>query len=528
MKLSISNSTETRRTAQGAPRTQSRVVRNVLSNWGGYLFSVILTFFLSPFVVNHLGATAYGVWILLVSLTGYLGLLDLGVRGAVTRYVAKFYAREEHNDAGGIVSSALGIFAVAGIVAMTISIGLATFALSHFRISSEYQSAARLVVPLAGATVAVSLLGGVFGGVLAGLQRFDLLNGIEVGMSGLRAIAIVWSLKSGYGIRALALIQFCSSLASTVTYVLLGRRLYPHLRVHMADINRKRLQLIFYFSAYSFLLQIFASLILYTDAVVISLYLPVSLVTFFAIGGNLISYARALVAGISQLMTPLASSLQAGGDEEGLRRALLDGTRYGTCLMMPICLTFMLRGSTFIGLWMGSQYADLSGRVLWVLAFSGLFSAGIQVAWGIILGLGRHRALVPVSLVEALANLGLSIFLVQRSGVVGVAWGTTLPNVLVCLLFWPVYLNRSLDVPLGKFCWNTWLRPGIALVPFGLASYVLDRWWTAQNLLAFLAQVALALPLAAIGVWFLCIPERDRRAYSIQARTFIRGAFSQV
>src|SRR2546427_3011707 len=60
-------------------------LRNVLSNWGAFAFAAVVNFALAPVVVHALGDTAYGVWSLLVSLTGYLGLLDLGVRGAVTR-----------------------------------------------------------------------------------------------------------------------------------------------------------------------------------------------------------------------------------------------------------------------------------------------------------------------------------------------------------------------------------------------------------------------------------------------------------
>jgi hypothetical protein len=33
---------------------------------------------MSPFIVHHLGTSAYGMWVLVGSLTGYLGLLNLG------------------------------------------------------------------------------------------------------------------------------------------------------------------------------------------------------------------------------------------------------------------------------------------------------------------------------------------------------------------------------------------------------------------------------------------------------------------
>ncbi len=66
-----------------------RIAQNVLSNWFALGVTTVVGFFLSPFVVHHLGNLAYGVWVIIASLVSYMGLMDLGLRGAVTRYVSK-------------------------------------------------------------------------------------------------------------------------------------------------------------------------------------------------------------------------------------------------------------------------------------------------------------------------------------------------------------------------------------------------------------------------------------------------------
>src|SRR5450755_2807636 len=60
------------------------IVQNVLSNWLALAVTTVVGFFLSPFVVHRLGNLAYGVWVIIGSLVSYMGLLDLGLRGAVT------------------------------------------------------------------------------------------------------------------------------------------------------------------------------------------------------------------------------------------------------------------------------------------------------------------------------------------------------------------------------------------------------------------------------------------------------------
>ncbi len=519
-------------TIAGPRSTQPRfrkpgVVRNVLSNWGSYAVAMGVNFFLSPYVVRHLGNTGYGVWTLILSLTGYLGLLDLGVRGAVTRYIARFHTQADHDKAGNVASSAMIIFSSAGLLAILSSLILAVFVVGRLNIPSQYLMAARIVLLLTGLSVAVSLVNGVYGGIAVGLQRFDLTNSIEVTINVLRAAAIVVALHLGSGIVTLASIQLGFTLARWIANIALTRHLYPELRIRLASADRAGMNLIFSFGLFSFLLHVSTSLIYASDNVVIGAYLPVTAVTFYVIGGNLIEYTRTLVSGISQTMTPLASSIEAKEDETQLQRIVLFGSRAGTMVMLPIAVTFMLRGSSFIGLWMGWQYAELSGRVLSVLSITLLFWAANTITAGILLGLSKHKPIVPVMLAEGLCNLALSIVWVKSMGILGVAWGTVVPSLCTNLLFWPWYTRRTLGIHPLAFLMSAWVRPAIAIVPFVLASYAIERFWPASHLILYFIQVALLLPIAIAGYWAVCLNQTQRKDYSRKLTQSVERAFAR-
>jgi O-antigen/teichoic acid export membrane protein len=489
-------------------------VGNVLSNWAGTIFNAVVGFLLSPFVVHHLGNSAYGTWILLGSLTGYLGLLDLGVRGAVTRYVAGFYARSNHESTNRVVSSALIIFVTAGTAAICLSLLIAVLAIASFKIPPAYQFQARVVVILMGANVAVSLVGGVFGGVLVGLQRFDLANLIEICSTVCRTFAIVVALTAGKGLITMGLIQLATAAGTALAYAWTDLQQYPELSVSFDKADRQNFALILSFSLYSFLLQISVSLIYCTDSLVIGHFLPVSAVAFFAIAGSLIGYTRMLVSDISTTMTPLASAMEACGKGNDLQQALLRGARYTTLVTLPIILTLIIRGESFIRLWMGSEYARLSGQVLWVLALAAVFSAGNQVAASTMLGISRHRVIVPVALGEAATNLALSIWFVHHLGIIGVSWGTTIPNLAVSFFFWPWYVHRTLGISSWEYAVSTWARPIASMVPFALCTYVIERHSLPVNLAFFFLQVAAVLPMALLGAWFLGVGPIDKQIFS--------------
>jgi O-antigen/teichoic acid export membrane protein len=489
-------------------------VRNVLSNWGAFVFNAVVGFLMSPVLVHGLGDAAYGVWVLLVSMVGYLGLLDMGVRGAVTRFVARFYSGEDHQSAGRLTSTAVTLFVSAALLVVLVSAGLSFVVDRAFHIPPALVPTARVVVVLCGLNIAVSLVAGIFGGIVAGMQRFDYNNGIEIAVGAVRALAIVGGLRAGWGLIGLACIQLAASVARGLATAGLARRLYPQLVIAVNHWDRRYMRTIVTYGLTSSLLQAMGSLVLYSDSLVIGALLPVGMVTFFAVGSSLIEYARSFVSGISYTVMPMASALEAKGEAAKLERALVSGARIATLVVLPMVFTFMLRGEHFIRLWMGPEYGALSGQVLWVLSLALWAVSGYQIITVTMLGVGKHTGLIPGFAVEAVCNLALSIALVPSLGIIGSAWGTTIPRLAASLLFAPWYVRRTFGIPMRSLWLAVWVRPSFAMVPFAAATYALERLWPTESIVLFFAQVALALPVAAIGAWLLCLAPPERQAFA--------------
>src|SRR5262249_24760143 len=95
---------------KGAKRpalTGGQLAYGVVVNWAGCVVSLGVGFFLSPFVVYRLGSVAYGIWTIVNSMISYMVLLNLGLRGAVVRFVSRNHARGEHVESSRAISAAL-------------------------------------------------------------------------------------------------------------------------------------------------------------------------------------------------------------------------------------------------------------------------------------------------------------------------------------------------------------------------------------------------------------------------------------
>lgn len=493
--------------------------RNIVANWSAFLFAAGVSFFLSPFIVHNLGNDAYGLWVLLGSLVGYLGLLDFGVRGAVTRYIAQHHATDSSQESTRLVSAGIVLFGSLGLIAIFCAGALAVLAPLVFNLPESLVHEARVIILIGGLNVAVALIGGVFGGIVAGLQRFDVGSGIGIFMTAIRAGLIILALKSGYGLIALTLIQLLSSLSEGGAAWLATRRLYPQLKVRFEGPLRPYMRRLLSFGLFSSLIHVSGVLIYYSNTVVIAGFLPIGLVTFFAIAASLCEYARNVVSGVSTVLMPRVSALNALGGEK-VERAVIGAGRIATLITAPIVVTFWWRGESFINLWMGSEYGVTSSEVLRVLAAVVLLGGARSIAVSTIMGVNQYRFLAPIILLEGVANLILSLILVGFLGLVGVALGTLIPSMITTLGYIPRLLSKSTGVRIETFYRDAWGIPLLACIPFAIGTLLVEQHFPANNLAIFFGQVFMLLPLIPVTLLaFLPSMEKDSIFASIRRLT---------
>src|ERR1051326_7753383 len=155
------------------------ILRNIWSSWMGYAVTMVVGFLLAPFVVHRLGNTGYGIWTLILSLTGYTGLLDLGIRSSVGRFVARYIALNDARNVNRTINTAMAMLGGGGTLALIATIIMIS-GFGRFKVDPGFQASARLALLIAGLNVSVGLPFGVFSGVLLSLERFDVQSRITI------------------------------------------------------------------------------------------------------------------------------------------------------------------------------------------------------------------------------------------------------------------------------------------------------------------------------------------------------------
>jgi O-antigen/teichoic acid export membrane protein len=460
-------------------------------------------FFLAPFIVHSLGVVAYGVWVLAISSVSYLSLLDLGMRSSVLRFVSKGHTKGDHTGASDAVSAALWVRVQISAIVLLLCGVLALNFDRVFHVPAELATDARTAVMIIGVTMAFSMTIGVFGGVLSALNRYDLNSTVVLVQLAIRVTGVVTVLRTGHGIVAIALCELGATLVGDSLLIVFTRRIYPELRVRIRNPNREVLKQLWSYSFYAFLITVAVQLVYQTDNLVVGAFVSTSAVTFYSIGNSLCRYTDQLVGAMTLTFVPAASTYEAAGDTVRLSGLYRNGTRAMMSISLPILVTLMTRGRTFIGLWMGPQYVEKSGTVLIILATALFFSLSNNTAGAIAYGIEKHKMMAKWAILEAISNLTLSITLAHWYGIYGVALGTLIPSLFVHLILWPIFFSRLLGMGSARKVWEVWIPMFLAAIPFAVASYAANKYLPPANMAIFFLQTAALLPIFLVTVGFI-------------------------
>jgi len=498
-----------------------RLVRNISSNWVGYAVQVVVGFFLTPFVILSLGETRYGVWTLVVGLTGYYGLLDLGVASGMTQYLTRYVAAKDIDKLNTSASTGFVALSCIGFLVFVGSLIIALSASWLFRIQAASPVEVTWVLAITGTSVAMQFMFFTYSAVFTAVQRFDLSNAIGISTRILSAVATVICLKAGYGLVGLSLVVAGTNLLDYLIRWRVALRLLPAMKISLKLVNRESFREVMTFGTWNFVTASSDRLISYTDGLVIAAFMPVAAVAPFAIAANLRSYFDEIFVRIEFVFFPAVTELDARGDQAGLRQVYLVSSK------------FMLLGSIFLGsigiflardffrLWIGSSFAEPMGHpsvatIFYLLLVGSMISVAQRIGYQVLLGTRRVKLLALLFAAEGTCNLVISLALVPSYGLIGVALGTLIPALLFQGFVQPLFVCQSLQISLSTYCQQVLMRPALLMATLAPLFVLARPLFPSDDWASFLFTTAAMFSLASPLVLLIGFTKSERASLLIR------------
>lgn len=495
----------------------NKTIGNALSGVVGFAWPILLALVCMPYIVHKLGNEAYGVLALVTSVLGFFAFLDLGVTNASVKYMAEAYAQGDLEKINKIVGSSLVVYLIAGGTgACVIALMTNTLVQKILKIPPGYIADSTFAFYIASCGFLLNMVLGVFAAVPKAVQRYDVATKVNIVVSTSLTLLTVLTLYLGYGLREVVILNFLSSLASLVIYMLVAKSLVRDISIRLS-LDPATFRKLFSFGAYSLLVMISSTVLFQLDRLMIGTFAGAAQVAFYVVPASIALRIHGFIASIMGVVFPLCSELHATGQQGKLRELYLKASKYSFILGLSIAVPVVVLSSQIMKFWMGSEFAAKSSLVLAALSVSSLFASLTVIPSFLLDGIGKPRVNAFFAVQSAVMNIVLCLLLIPRYGVNGAAFAGLASGPLVA--FYLVIVDRKvLHIGLLRIFAEIWVRP--------LAAAMLQGVLTAFLVASFISGVATLILGVAVSVglfymaafWFKALSKED----IMQFRQFVQ------
>lgn len=486
-----------------------RLALNTVSNLGTLFLKLGITFVMTPALIKNMGNYDYGLWEMVGAIIGYMGILDLGIRPAVSRFAARYIALQDTNALTRLYATAWYFLLAVGVVLAAIMLFWGVF-WPHTLAQHENETGRYTIwLLIIAAQLLITFPSYVAESFMEAYQEYYLKNNITIVNSVLGAVAVLYFITPENALILLAAVN-CAGIITKylflVWYVQYKRRFLSFKRRYY---SLEQLKELLRFSLKTVVQGLASRMENATDTLLIGFFLGPALVPLYSVPANLVNYIRLIAMNMTHVFMPYFSSLTASGEHKKVINVYIFGSKLTIAALMVLVIGVLLLGETFLHLWVGGEIADAAGDILWILvAFSALPMLN-PFANRYLTAIDRHGFFAKWAPVSAVANVCLSMLLVGSMGIQGVALGSLIPS----LVFQPivlVYCCKHLEISVLTYLRGALLPLLLPSIAMAVTIILLSHYWTINNY-AVLLVVAAAGSVAFLLTGLLFAFNRQER-----------------
>lgn len=463
-------------------------------------------------IVRGFGVERFGLLTLAWAVIGYFSLFDLGIGRAITQLMAERLGNSPARDVSKLVWTGLFMMSIFSLVgALVIAVLAPWFASSVLKVSPLLKDEATWAFIMLALAIPAVVLSAGLAGVLAALQRFDLINVLRIPMGMMIFLVPV------------AILPFSESMAHVCAGLMLVRvvflffhavtcfRVFPPMWTHKG-IARSEISGLLNFGGWMTVTNVIGPLMVYMDRFVIGAVLTISAVAYYVTPYEMVTRLWAIPAALVAVLFPAFAATKASGSSHATALYSMGG-RAILGMLAPIVLVLVIFAEEGLRLWLGGVFAQKSAAVLQWLAIGVFLNGYAQVPFAFIQGIGRADITAKLHLLELPVYIAMMFWLLNMHGIVGVAIAWSLRSAMDAALLTLLAHGLSKDIVAA----SRQIFPMLA-VPLTLFAIAMML----DGMTAKLVFTGLAFSLLIVfGFYFVVMPE-EKTAIRKAAWRFIR------
>ena len=416
-----------------------------------------------PFLISKLGQSEYGLYSLVASIIGYLGVLDLGFGNAIVVHTAKYRALEDKENEQILHGMFHLIYICIGVIAGLAGVIISFFTESIFGGSMTPEDVAkmRIMLLILSFNIFLTFAFSIYSSIITASEAFVFQKTLAILSTIAKPLLMIPILLIGYKSIALCIvITIVNIVILFANYLFCKRKL--KVSVKFRGFNWKMFRKVFSYSFYVFLAQIVDQINWSADQTILGVVSGTIAVSVYSAAAQINTMFINLSTAISGVMLPKISKMVAKkADGRALSDELIKVGRIQFLVVFLVTSGFILVGKEFIRMWLGEGF-DESYIVTLLLILPMVVPLIQNVGLSILQAKNKFKFRAIITLVMAGLNILLSIFLAKMYGASGAAVGTTISLVICNMVIMNIYYWKNIGLDIFRF----WKNIVVMLIKF--------------------------------------------------------------
>ena len=453
--------------------TSKKIIRNTIFSSAGFLWSYLLSFLLTPFIIHRIGIEAFGIWAIANTAINFFMFLDPGFGSSYVKYIAEYNTKKDYKTVNQVINTGL-IFSLLFCVAVFgVYLLLKNFIIGFLKFSPELNEDVMFTFFGILMVFVINYAFTVFKSTLTGLLRMDITNTIFVLVSIPGSIGIILFLSLGFGLKGLVCNSILVALVTVISYTICAYKIFPQMSIHPKFFSLEILRKLWKFG---FKVQIagFSEFInRQLDKILLGYLLNVRLVGFYELGSKMALTVGNLPAVFLQAIEPASSELDAAKDARGLNTLYTRGTKYIVFLTLPLSIFVITNASPIMQFWMSGPGYEKSALAIQILTIGYSFFLINSVGRLMARGMGLPQYEMVSALIILGLNILLSVILIILFGYIGALIGTSTSAIIGSSIFM-IRFHKHIKRTIMSFVKDVCLKPLFACIVAVPVSFVID------------------------------------------------------
>lgn len=401
---------------------RKQLVKNSLASYARFLVACLVLAAMTPWIVESLGVEAYGVWVLLMAVGGYLELLDMGLMAATVKFVGSV-PTDDLSARRSVVATLFRSFMRTTLLTLVVAITIFVLFANFYPLPQELRTSTQIAAVAVALRITIQIPGSLAAGILSARERLDWVQGLRaISLLGGTALQI-GVLNANGSLAELAICQMVIAIAETAVFWILAYRAFPEARFLGASPDLCLSKTLNHFSKWSVVLNVSAVILSRTDPLLIGLTLPLAAVTLYSVPLRIAEQLLLVAKQSINCFSPIFARLHREGRRDELTQEYRRSLRQALSLALGLTIPTMWFSADLLSAWMGPEFRSGATILSWLLL--AVFARTAQEVAGNLLGMTGAVRLVALGMAgTAVLNVALSLVLLQVWGSEGVAAAT--------------------------------------------------------------------------------------------------------